>query len=45
MIDMKRPENVAQKDNNVYTLGWIGRHNVVMAVLLCSGTRDGAGTN
>lgn len=27
------PESVAQNDNNVYTLGRIGRHNVVMAVL------------
>lgn len=27
------PENVAQHDNNVYTLGRVGRHNVVMAVL------------
>ncbi|KFA80680.1 hypothetical protein S40288_01803 [Stachybotrys chartarum IBT 40288] len=27
------PEHVAQHDNNVYTLGKIGRHNVVMATL------------
>ncbi|CAI4212055.1 unnamed protein product [Parascedosporium putredinis] len=27
------PESVAQNDNNVYTLGRVGRHNVVMAVL------------
>ncbi|KAL8365007.1 hypothetical protein RB595_004020 [Gaeumannomyces hyphopodioides] len=27
------PDAIDQKDNNVYTLGRIGRHNVVMAVL------------
>src|SRR5690606_10084514 len=27
------PESVAQNDNNVYILGRVGRHNVVMAVL------------
>lgn len=29
----EQPEFVAQHDNNVYTLGRIGRHNVVIAVL------------
>ncbi|KFA79857.1 hypothetical protein S40288_10302 [Stachybotrys chartarum IBT 40288] len=27
------PEHIAQHDNNVYTLGKIGRHNIVMATL------------
>ncbi|KAL4947848.1 hypothetical protein BDW69DRAFT_177602 [Aspergillus filifer] len=29
----ERPEHVSRNDNNDYTLGRVGRHNVVIAVL------------
>ncbi|TLD23104.1 hypothetical protein PspLS_07598 [Pyricularia sp. CBS 133598] len=34
------PQNPDQNDNNVYTLGSIGRHNVVMAILSKGGIRN-----
>ena len=36
-----RPENVSPHDNNDYTLGRIGKHNVVIAVLPRRGVRYG----